>query len=207
MSILPLCLLVALSLSGCKHDEPMPPIAPKIAPVQQSPQPVNKAGSQLQEDALTVAGQITGYSFLKDEMMARGSRALIRRENKVCPSLVPRAEASCPTYRRKGSSCTSDGDCSSKRMGHCYYHGMMSACACQYGCTRDSECAQDQICVCDDPVGYCAASSCGESGICEGEKLCAASDLPTDVARHGPFSCATEGELMPKKNPSLPDEH
>jgi hypothetical protein len=45
-------------------------------------------------------------------------------------------------------------------------------CSCSYGCTRDSECAKGEICLCGDPVGTCIAASCN-AGTCGAGMECA----------------------------------
>lgn len=80
-----------------------------------------------------------------------------------CPSLVPRA-AACQPYvsydAGLGGGCTYDSDCTAQANGYCVPGIQIPGCQCNYGCIRDSDCAQGQICLCGDPVGRCVSSTC-----------------------------------------------
>jgi len=91
-----------------------------------------------------------------------------------CASVLPRADATCDPEMIGGGSCTKDADCNEQANGFCGYNGgELGGCYCNYGCTKDADCGDGQICVCGDPVGYCASASCSSDADCGGDKLCA----------------------------------
>jgi hypothetical protein len=204
-----------LSLHACKEkrtpaaepDRPLPPKTESRTRQEPGSRGSNGAIPFSSQDPLIISGQLTGFYFLKDETLAIGSRTLIRREVKDCPSLVPRTNVGCPANRSQGAQCTVDHNCTEQPRGYCFHSGMVATCTCQYGCKMDSECAQNQICVCADPVGYCAASTCGANSICGAKKSCVATALPNDVVHHGPFRCVAEAELQPKPKSAEEDDH
>lgn len=109
--------------------------------------------------AITVDGKDTGY----DTCDAGQTR---RREAKTCPSLLPRAAACDPSGGAQ--SCTLDSECKDKPNGYCASSSGFAGpgCACAYGCTSDAECGADAICVCGDPIGHCAPSTCKDDASC-----------------------------------------
>jgi hypothetical protein len=129
-----------------------------------------------------VAGRETGYLTLSD-----GS--WVRRQVLECPNGLPRSDARCPRYRiSRHSGCTLDAECTTKPNGFCASQGLATGCKCEYGCTADVDCGLGRICVCTEPVGYCADSSCGSDGLCAtGE--CKARPLGVEENQAGPFSC------------------
>ena len=125
------------------------------------PKPVCTAHPCASPTPVVVANVDTGY-----DTCAGG--ALRRRAIVDCPSLLPRAATSCPPVGDASSStgiCTTDSDCTEHPNGTCQPGGVLGeplnvndTCFCTYGCVRDSDCGTNGICVCADPVGYCAAS-------------------------------------------------
>ena len=133
---------------------------------------------------LVVANVDTGY-----DTCAGGP--LRRRAAVDCPSLVPRAAASCVG----GGTCTTDSDCRDQPLGFCT-HGIVtftgditaSPCTCNYGCVRDSDCGINAMCVCGDPVGYCGGSACSSERDCQSGCGCIAAGTG---APYLSFQCQT----------------
>ena len=129
-------LVASLSLLGCEQKSPPPTVqgAP-FAPVPDSakspavPREAKPKAARLYQ-ALLVGGKATGYYFLDDETYARGSSALERRYVQACPSLVPRAEPSCPAHRVRDGGCERDADCVEKPRGYCASQGLGPGCGC-----------------------------------------------------------------------------
>lgn len=91
-----------------------------------------------------------------------------------CPSLVPRAEACQPYISYDagiGGGCTHDSDCTALANGYCMPGIQIPGCLCNYGCIRDADCAQGQICLCGDPMGRCVSSTCITDQAC-GQGTC-----------------------------------
>jgi hypothetical protein len=109
----------------------------------------------------------------------------------TCPSSVPRAGttgvgcagaggASSDAGTIDPSCCTSDLDCTAAPHGYCQQPVGCGAALggtphCGYGCTTDTECMSGQICVCADPVGYCAPAACTTDADCGAGLLCVGS--------------------------------
>jgi hypothetical protein len=108
-----------------------------------------------------ILGRPTGYVFVTDYL-------LVRDQIVECPKRIPRDVSQCTApYRKKNATCLNDSECTGKPNGWCTAHGLsMAPCACRYGCTLDNECDKGEVCVCADPVGFCAAAPCMETG-CE----------------------------------------
>jgi hypothetical protein len=127
-----------------------------------------------------VANVDTGYDTCADGVLRR--RAIVD-----CPSLLPRAATNCVYDCDAGSipgACAKDSDCTEHPFGFCRSSGAMantanptdpfapiicfSTCTCTYGgCVRDSDCGNNEICVCADPVGSCLPSSCSSGKNCQ----------------------------------------
>ncbi len=166
-----------------------PPCLP-FHPTPPGPAPPNSgcaAHPCVNPTPVVVANVDTGY-----DTCAGG--ALRRRAIVDCPSLVPRAATSCPPVGDASSStgiCTKDSDCTERALGACQpghvlgEPGVNDGCYCAYGCVRDSDCGASAVCVCADPVGYCAGSTdCSTGQDCQPGCECAA--LPTTE-----FQCQT----------------
>lgn len=109
------------------------------------------------------AGADSGYEQCDGSWMHRP--AIVE-----CKSALPRQATTC---NNEGDSCSKDSDCTEKANGFCGFGGGdVAGCFCNYGCTKDADCGDGQICVCGDPVGYCTTASCKSDADCGGDKLC-----------------------------------
>jgi len=117
---------------------------------------------------VVVGGIDTGYDRCAGGTMRR--RAIVE-----CPVRLPRANATCPVDAGSPGSCSSDADCTAMPRGYCAQGdgGGLPGCFCNYGCAKDSDCGQNEICVCGDPVGYCASATCTSDASCGGSLECA----------------------------------
>ena len=123
-----------------------------------------------------VANVDTGYDTCAGGVLRR--RAIVD-----CPSLLPRASTDCQYTCDAGGipgACAKDTDCTAHPFGFCRKGGGAGAlaegntiicfanCTCSYGgCVRDSDCGNNEICVCADPVGSCMPSSCSSGKDCQ----------------------------------------
>ena len=120
-----------------------------------------------------VGGQETGF------VRCEASDVLHRVSVVDCPNLLPRDGAACTPIGPGESTCTSDADCTGAPLGICttvptsHYPG----CGCVYGCERDSDCAQGELCECADPIGRCRPASCASDAACAPGSLCASADM------------------------------
>jgi hypothetical protein len=95
-----------------------------------------------------------------------------------CPNLLPRDNDACIPTGPGEATCATDADCADAPLGFCttvptaHYPG----CGCVYGCVRDSDCAQGQICECSDPIGVCRTAACLSDAACAPGSLCASAD-------------------------------
>jgi hypothetical protein len=122
-----------------------------------------------------VANVDTGYDTCAGGVLRR--RAIVD-----CPSLLPRASTSYQYTCDDGGipgACAKDTDCTEHPFGFCQGGGAgaigagntiicFANCTCRYGgCVRDSDCGNNEICVCADPVGSCMPSSCSSGKDCQ----------------------------------------
>jgi hypothetical protein len=114
---------------------------------------------------VVVGGKETGFVACDEGHVHRVAVA-------ACPSLLPRAAATCdPSYGIRGKpGCTKDADCKERPNGYCALGQI--GCYCGYGCTKDSDCAKDEICQCGDPIGRCVAATCRTDASCKAGALC-----------------------------------
>ena len=115
---------------------------------------------------VTVSGVDTGYDHCEGSFVRR-------RQVVDCQSLLPRS-AACTGADAGTSGCTTDSDCTAQKNGYCSpsQPGGAVGCYCRYGCRTDADCGSGHICVCGDPVGYCAQSSCTSDASCSGDYQC-----------------------------------
>lgn len=94
--------------------------------------------------------------------------------------------------------CTSDSDCTDAPNGYCTLSSEgfnpSETTVCAYGCTKDSECGVDGMCVCAYPVGRCIVSDCltdadCSSGLCVGVRTetSACGESTYEFACHSPY--------------------
>ena len=106
-----------------------------------------------------------------------------RVQAKTCASHVPRPEAVPHT----GDGCNFDADCTEKPYGWCSDNNSDNNAYCWYGCTKDSECPDDRLCECGEPVGHCVPASCKVDAACASGFLCRSFDSEPncDVTTYG----------------------
>lgn len=181
-----------------------------LAAAPDSPEPVESAPSSgdnhippppaPDETPILVGGQPTGYYSLKN------AGVTMRREVVECPSLLPRDGVVCPAHRLRKAQCQADSECTEEPNGFCYHQGLAPGCACEYGCKTDSDCSENQICRCGEPVGRCVDAACGPTGTCGANGCVSRYGIP-DSPAGGPFDCAKEGEFDVKEAPFITGEH
>ena len=113
---------------------------------------------------------------------------LHRRERRACASRLPRAEAVDPGMATT-VDCATDADCEHLPHGHCertsaYWTGQRVTCLA--GCVEDTDCGENQVCLCGDPVGTCINAACKSDAECSG-LLCTADPL-VDTCTSGTLS-------------------
>ena len=85
------------------------------------------------------------------------------------------------------SVCRTNDDCTELPYGHCTTFRRLSpfsqherTIGCAYGCLRDSDCGQDQICFCGSPVGTCVKATCRTDADCPQGVACLLTRLPDE---------------------------
>jgi hypothetical protein len=67
--------------------------------------------------------------------------------------------------------------------------------SCVYGCVRDDECGEGQICFCDDPVGRCVSAACAVDADCPGSLCVGVSEgSPCGGPAWYTFACASAND-------------
>ncbi|MEI9953655.1 MAG: ferritin-like domain-containing protein [Pseudomonadota bacterium] len=99
-----------------------------------------------------------------------------RQEPGMCASLVPRPEAVPDHSPDMMSQCKFDADCKEHPYGWCSNISQGNESFCAYGCVKDSDCADDLLCECGEPVGRCVPADCKSNADCQGGFLCKAYD-------------------------------
>jgi hypothetical protein len=73
-----------------------------------------------------------------------------------------------------GGTCRADADCVDKPYGRCQYGDWEgSGCTCKYGCLRDADCDDGQLCRCSGEGGTCMPAECRSAADCGEGALCA----------------------------------
>ena len=124
---------------------------------------------------VVIGGEDTGY------VRCMGGGAIVHRPHAMdCPNLLPRASGgACVAPGTTAQPCANDAACTARPHGYCAMvpTNHLPACGCLYGCVRDSDCFDGQICECGDPIGVCRAASCATDSACPAGSLCASADL------------------------------
>lgn len=116
-----------------------------------------------------------------------------RPEAVTCASKLPRTTPVVPPPSG-ADQCKSDADCTEKPFGWCGSGaGELPGPYCNYGCTKDSECSENQICLCGDFIGACVQSTCTSDADCGTGFLCKSYD-PTHGCSFTAFTCQTAGD-------------
>jgi hypothetical protein len=114
---------------------------------------------------VVLGGVDTGYDTCTGGYMRR-------RAQVTCPSFLPRAGngACSQMFDASPAGCASDSDCASDPYGHCELTspdgGIPATCECVHGCKVDSDCGNNNVCVCANPIGYCAPATCTTGASC-----------------------------------------
>lgn len=146
---------------------------------------------------LQVLGQPTGFQECANGLVHRAAK-------EDCPSLLPRKEPVQVTLaqalRRQVpefpedrvevivDECARDADCTAQPHGYCGTPIFDFATMCEYGCVKDSDCGEGQLCMCDDPVGYCVLAECTVDDDCPVNSTCA-QYWPTPGCPPNGFAC------------------
>jgi len=108
----------------------------------------------------------------------------------TCASHVPRPEPQPDVFHP--NQCKFDADCTEHPYGWCTV-GQTNDTYCNYGCVSDSDCADNQLCDCAEPVGHCVAADCTSDADCASGFLCRAYD-PSGGCQHTTYSCQTPAD-------------
>jgi hypothetical protein len=122
---------------------------------------------QCGHDPVLVLGMPTGWEKCSNGVTHRASIV-------ACPSVLPRANHTCvsnlPADTMFVDTCQVDADCLEKPNGYCKQPSDGLPCACAYGCVTDADCMPPtarEVCLCGDPVGFCAGASCKSDADCK----------------------------------------
>jgi hypothetical protein len=99
-----------------------------------------------------------------------------RQEAGTCASLVPRPGEVPDHSSSMTSQCKFDADCQERPYGWCSNITQTGDSFCEYGCVKDSDCADNLLCECGEPVGRCRPADCKSNADCQGNFLCKAYD-------------------------------
>jgi hypothetical protein len=99
-----------------------------------------------------------------------------RAEPRLCASRIPRPEEVPDHSLGMTAKCKFDADCKDKPHGWCSNVSQSGGSFCEYGCVRDSDCADNSVCDCGDPVGRCVRADCKSDADCKDGFLCKAYD-------------------------------
>jgi hypothetical protein len=149
-----------------------------------------------------IEGKETGLAICSNGMRHRPKA-------ETCPSFLPRADNGVaslkqtaakvvwdfsPEERAKWSWCLGDSDCSARPHGHCEASSGVGS-HCEYGCLSDAECSKGELCLCDEPVGYCVPASCRTDADCASPFVCGDYEpVGAECGRRDAFACQTAGD-------------
>jgi len=108
--------------------------------------------------------QDLGHGFIRCEGFTH------RQEVETCPSRVPRRDAIYNPVMI--GTCIHDADCTDKPYGICQPGIQLPQTYCDYGCVVDSDCGENQLCECAEPVGRCVSAGCKSDADCASGFLC-----------------------------------
>jgi Dickkopf-like protein len=112
-----------------------------------------------------------------------------RASKQVCPTTWPRA-GEVPGYQPGVSQCRTDADCASQIPLKDAYCALPldpppRGTICQAGCLSDSDCLDNYVCLCGDPIGHCIATQCKSDADCIPGMHCASTVDPYACPEHG----------------------
>lgn len=119
-----------------------------------------------------IRAQQTGFSECKGSGLKHRVRAT------VCPTFLPRGAAEVKqaigqdAVKSEQFECERDEDCKRSVNGECKRDETKPGSYCAYGCRADADCAADELCLCDYPVGRCVHALCRADEDCEGSAVC-----------------------------------
>lgn len=111
-----------------------------------------------------------------------------------CPVGTPSKQPACKASTE--GSCSLPSDCTEKPNGYCLeFPGWATntSCGCFYGCTKDSDCGPDQVCLCGDPIGKCVTSTCTGDSDCSPGNICSSYDASKGCGGIS-FACHTDDD-------------
>jgi hypothetical protein len=144
------------------------------------------------EGGPAVEGEDTGFFVCK-------GNTVHRPEIKTCPDRLPPSSRSCTQSGAPGaptspSSCSVDADCSAGPHGRCQSQSTglaSSSCHCAYGCTDDSQCKPDELCLCGGSIGKCVKTNCKSDADCGAGSYCLSHGIQSGCSSGVAFACST----------------
>ena len=129
----------------------------------------------------------------------------------TCTSKVPRPEPFANPSPE--AQCKQDSDCTQHPYGWCGNGdgGQIPGPYCIYGCVKDSDCGDQQLCLCGDPVGRCALAVCHSDAECAAGFLCKGYDssagcgITTYTCQSAADTCGSDADCHGDTNVCLFD--
>ena len=137
-----------------------------------------------QSEPIMAAGTESGFERCSEGFVHRVAAT-------TCSSELPRA-TQCEDNGGGSADCREDSDCTDGANGYCNSEPW-GGCSCRYGCLQDSDCGDNQICMCGSPVGQCVRADCTSDADCGGDMMCT-SYISEPGCGSTAFACQTAGD-------------